>query len=192
MFKKIASIALAAAMLTSAAAIAASAADTDEAVGAVEDSALGADESGSELGAEAGDTVAAGNTLSFDANTAGWKNYKKVFCYIWEYGGSAFADFGAKETKCSDEDGDGVWTFDLSAAGWNLQSGKEYGVIFRPITCLSVPSATATLLSATAPPMRTPRTPARLLPLLSGRVRTRLSSVLSWKLLLSVMLSVPA
>ena len=130
MFKKIASIALAAAMLTSAAAIAASAADTDEAVGAVEDSALGADESGSELGAEAGDTVAAGNTLSFDANTAGWKNYKKVFCYIWEYGGSAFADFGAKETKCSDEDGDGVWTFDLSAAGWNLQSGKEYGVIF--------------------------------------------------------------
>ncbi|MDO4748363.1 MAG: starch-binding protein, partial [Eubacteriales bacterium] len=78
----------------------------------------------------AGAETGAANVLHFDATSAGWKNFKKVFCYIWEYGGESFFAWQAKASACTDTDGDGVWTYDLDAKKVTLQPGVIYGVIF--------------------------------------------------------------
>lgn len=70
------------------------------------------------------------NVLHFDPTTAGWKNFKKVYCHIWEYGGESFFAWQAKAEQCKDEDGDGVWTYDLDAKRVTLEDGKLYTVIF--------------------------------------------------------------
>ena len=137
MFKKLASIALAATMLTGTAAIAASAAETtdDAAVAATEQAAVGADDSSvgaddSSVGADSSSEVGSGNVINFDANSTGWKNFKYCMCYIYEYAGDAFKDWGVKATRMKDDDGDGVWTYDLDKAGITLDSSKYYGVLF--------------------------------------------------------------
>ncbi len=116
MFKKIASLVLAATMMISTAAFATSAAE----VPAEESAVVAADESSA---------VGAANKVNFDANSTGWKNFKKVFCYIWEYGGSEFFAWGSRKTQCSDN-GDGTYSFDLDKAGISLDSSKVYAVIF--------------------------------------------------------------
>ena len=134
MFKKIVSIAIAAMMVASTAAIAVSAAETDEAVvAAAEDSAavaapdgdssVGADDSGSAA-------VGAGNTINFQVDTNLWKNFKKIYCYLYEHGGDEIIVWGSNKGAMSDDDKDNVWTFDLDAKGISLDSGKQYGVIF--------------------------------------------------------------
>ncbi len=74
--------------------------------------------------------MTSGNVLHFDANTTEWKNYKKIFCHIWEWNGDSFYAWQAKGEACTDEDGDGVWTYDLDARGVDLEDGQQYGVIF--------------------------------------------------------------
>ncbi len=134
MFKKIVSIAIAAMMVASTAAIAVSAAETDSAaVAAAEDSAavaapdgdssVGADDSGSAA-------VGAGNTINFQVDTNLWKNFKKVYCYLYEHNGDEIIVWGSNKGAMSDDDKDNVWTFDLDAKGISLDSGKQYGVIF--------------------------------------------------------------
>ena len=134
MFKKIVSIAIAAMMVASTAAIAVSAAETDEAVvAAAEDSAavaapdgdssVGADDSGSAA-------VGAGNTINFQVDTSLWKNFKKVYCYLYEHGGDEIIVWGSNKGAMTDTKKDNVWTFDLDAKGISLDSGKQYGVIF--------------------------------------------------------------
>ncbi|MBQ8057454.1 MAG: hypothetical protein IJ275_03860 [Ruminococcus sp.] len=71
-----------------------------------------------------------GNLLHFDVKSAGWTNYKKIFCHIWEYGGESFFAWQAKGEQCKDENGDGVWTYDLDARGVYLDSELLYVVIF--------------------------------------------------------------
>ena len=46
--------------------------------------------------------------------------------YIYEYTGDAFKDWGVKATRMKDDDGDGVWTYDLDKAGITLDSSKYY------------------------------------------------------------------
>lgn len=71
-----------------------------------------------------------GNTLRFDTNSAGWNNFKKVYCHIWVYGGDSFYSWQAKGSACTDADGDGIWTYDLDAKGVTLEPGTLYAVIF--------------------------------------------------------------
>ncbi|MDO4830697.1 MAG: LPXTG cell wall anchor domain-containing protein [Clostridia bacterium] len=132
MFKKLASIALAATMLVGTAGIAASAAEVkdDSAVAAEDQSAVGAQDSDS-VGADSeSSSVGSGNVINFDASTTDWQNYKYCMCYIYEIGGDEFFDWGVKKTRMKDEDKDNVWTYDLDNAGISLDSGKYYAVIF--------------------------------------------------------------
>ena len=71
-----------------------------------------------------------GNTLRFDVNSAGWSNYKQIYCHIWEYGGESFYAWSSKAEKCTDYDNDGIWTYDLDAKGITLDRNKQYCVIF--------------------------------------------------------------
>ena len=128
MFKKIASLAIAATMMVGTAAITASAAEVEADTVGAEDSAVVSADSSSEVGADAGsDSVGAGNTLSFDVNSAGWKNYKKIFCHIWVYGGDQLNPWQSKKESCKDN-GDGTFTYDLSKV--TIESGTLYAVIF--------------------------------------------------------------
>ena len=131
MFKRIMSVMLAIVMLMSVAMIATSAAQVeiaDNSADAVADVAAdGAADTGAD--GEVADTAAA-NTFNFDANSAGWNNFKKVFCHVWVYGGDSFYAWQAKGEACTDKDGDGIWTYDLDAKSVTLEAGTLYAVIF--------------------------------------------------------------
>ena len=131
MFKRIMSVMLAIVMLMSVAMIATSAAQVeiaDNSADAVADVAAdGAADTGAD--GEVADTAAA-NTFNFDANSAGWNNFKKVFCHVWAYGGDSFYAWQAKGEACTDKDGDGIWTYDLDAKSVSLEAGTLYAVIF--------------------------------------------------------------
>ena len=120
MFKKIMSVMLAVLMLMSVVAISASAAQVEIADNSADAVADVAADGSAETGAD--------NVLNFDANSAGWKNFKKVFCHIWVYGGDSFYSWQQKASACKDADGDGVWTYDLSKI--TLEAGTLYAVIF--------------------------------------------------------------
>ena len=131
MFKRIMSVMLAVVMLMSVAMVAASAAQVeiaDNSADAVADVAAG---DAADTGAE-GDTAETGSahTFTFDVNSAGWNNYKKIHCYIWEYGTeNKLTNWQEKKNQCKDN-GDGTWTFDLDAKGLSIADGVLYCVIF--------------------------------------------------------------
>ncbi|MBR2714763.1 MAG: hypothetical protein IKB73_00970 [Ruminococcus sp.] len=72
------------------------------------------------------------NVLHFDTNTANhWgNNYSKVYCHIWGYDGDTFFRWQSNSEKCTDEDGDGIWTYDLDYYRIVLEDDKSYCVIF--------------------------------------------------------------
>lgn len=130
MFKKIVSIAIAAMMVASTAAIAVSAAETDSAaVAAAEDSAAVAAPDGDSVGAESGDAAVGGNSISFQVDRNLWKNFKKVYCYLYEHGGDEIIVWGSNKGAMTDA-GNDTFTFDFDAKGITIESGKQYGVIF--------------------------------------------------------------
>ena len=130
MFKKIVSIAIAAMMIGSTAAITASAADGDEAVAAADDSSAVAAADDSSVGAEGGsEATSAGSKIYFDANTAGWKNFKKIYLYLYDHANGEMITWGSKKGAMSDE-GSGKWSYDLASKGFTLDSGNAYGCIF--------------------------------------------------------------
>ena len=69
------------------------------------------------------------NTLTFDVESAGWKNFETIHCHIWEYDGDYFYAYGSRKEKCTDN-GDGTWTYDLDEKGIVLEDGKLYALIF--------------------------------------------------------------
>lgn len=141
MFKKIASLAIAATMMVGTAAITASAAEVEsDAVGA-EDSAVVSADNSSEVGADAGsEAVGAGNVIKFDAKKSGWNldTNKKFFCHIWKADGSKTSegkDWPAWQSKaelCTLDKDTGIATYDLSKAdpGISSSDGSVYCVIF--------------------------------------------------------------
>ena len=130
MFKKIASIAIATMMLGSTAAIAASAADSDDAVAAADDSSAVAAADDSSVGAEEGfEVTSAGSKIYFDANTTGWKTYKKIYLYLYDHANGEMVTWGSKKGMMTDE-GSGKWSYDLEAKGFTLESSNSYGCIF--------------------------------------------------------------
>ena len=83
-----------------------------------------------DVAADGSAETGAANVLNFEPNTAGWNNFKKVFCHIWAYGGDSFYSWQAKGEACADKDGDGIWTYDLDAKGVALEANTLYAVIF--------------------------------------------------------------
>lgn len=130
MFKKIASIVLAVLLVVSMTVIAVSAAGTDEAVAANSDSEAVAAGDGDSVGAdEDSGSVGAGNTINFEVDPSLWKNFKTIYCYLYEHGGDELITWGSKKGAMTNA-GNNVWSFDLDAKGISLDSSKQYGVIF--------------------------------------------------------------
>lgn len=133
MFKKIASLVIAATMLVATGSFATSAAETEEvAVAAADESAVGADSS-SEVGADSSSEVGAGDVISFDVKKSGWNNVKSVFCHIWRPDGTGdWNDWQSKAEKCSYDADSGIATYDLSKVGNQVtkSNGREFCVIF--------------------------------------------------------------
>lgn len=131
MFKKIASIVIAAAMMISTAAFS---------ISAAEDSAAVSADNSSEVGAEASDEVGAGNIIKFDVKKSGWNldTTKKVFCHIWRADGKQTSEgkdwpgWQAKVELCKFDKKTGIAEYDLSKAdpGISKSDGKVYCVIF--------------------------------------------------------------
>ncbi|MBQ8860727.1 MAG: dockerin type I repeat-containing protein [Ruminococcus sp.] len=73
------------------------------------------------------------NVLHFDANTVApfWVyKFERIYCHIWEYEGESFYRWQSIRELCTDEDKDGIWTYDLDKNGIELEDGKLYAVIF--------------------------------------------------------------
>lgn len=139
MFKKIASLVVAATMITGTAAITASAAEAEVETVAAEDSAVVSADSSSEVGADsASSEVGAGNTISFDVEKSGWGNVKTVYCHIWKADGTptssgeAWPEWQTKAELATYDKETGIATFDLSKTGheFSKSDGKIYCVIF--------------------------------------------------------------
>lgn len=134
MFKKIASLVIAATMLSSTAAFAVSAAEADDSsVAADSSSEVGADSS-SEVGADSSDSTGAEkNVISFDVKKSGWGNVKNMFCHIWRPDGTGEAhSWQSKKEKCTYDAATGIATYDLSKTNFDISKsdGREYCVIF--------------------------------------------------------------
>lgn len=136
MFKKIASLAIAATMMVGTAAVTASAAEVEaETVGA-EDSAVVSADSSSEVGADsASESVSAGSVVMFDAKKSGWNldTNKKFYCHIWKADGSgSWPEWQTKAELCTFDKDTGIATYDLSKTGntINASDGRIYCVIF--------------------------------------------------------------
>lgn len=126
MFKKLASIALAALMVTGTAAIV-SAAETEEAVGAADQSAVAAADE-SEVGASADSNTGADSKIYFEVPSF-WHNFKDIRLYLYEVGGDVLIPWNSKKGKMTDEK-NGKWSFDLAAKGYTFSDSKTYACIF--------------------------------------------------------------
>ena len=129
MFKRIASIAIAALMLGSTAVVAASAVEADEAVAAADESAVGADDNSAVGANEDTGSTGSGNVVYFEV-PGDWKNFDKITIYLSGHtsGESNTFAWGSKKGFMTDE-GNGVWSFDLADKGYDL-SGDTYSCIF--------------------------------------------------------------
>lgn len=135
MFKKIAGLFLAAAVMCSSAAITASAAEAedDAAVAAADQSGEVSADGSSEVSAAASSEVEAGNVIKFDVKKSGWNNVKTVFCHIWKADGSGdWPAWQSKKEKCKYDASTGIATYDLSMTGNTISKsdGRVYCVIF--------------------------------------------------------------
>lgn len=135
MFKKIAGLFLAAAVMCSSAAITASAAEAedDAAVAAADQSGEVSADGSSEVSADASSEVEAGNVIKFDVKKSGWNNVKTVFCHVWKADGSGdWPAWQSKKEKCKYDASTGIATYDLSMTGNTISKsdGRVYCVVF--------------------------------------------------------------
>ena len=129
MFKKIASVLMAASMLLGVAAVSASAAESEESVAA---------EGSSEVAADASSEVSAAKEIYFDVNSSGWGNVRTVYCHVWRpdgkdtTSGEGWPAWQGKKEKCKFDKNTGIATYDLSKTGndFNESEGRYYCVIF--------------------------------------------------------------
>lgn len=131
MFKKVMSLALASTLVLSAGAFAASAAEAEEAVAANDESVVSADDS-SAVAADDESQVGANPTIYFDTKSAGWNNFKTVFCHVWKADGTGtWPDWQLRPERCTDE-GNGIYAYDLTKTKNDIKpsDGKLYCVIF--------------------------------------------------------------
>lgn len=113
MFKKVMSLALASTLVLSAGAFAASAAEAEDAVAANDESAVAADDS-SAVAAGDESQVGAGTKIYFDVKSAGWKNYKKIYCHVWRADGTGtWPSWQTKREVCEKENDD-LYSYDIT------------------------------------------------------------------------------
>ena len=70
--------------------------------------------------------------IYFDVESAGWKNYKSIYCHIWSLDGTGeWPSWQTKRERCDLED-DGRYSYTLSKTGneFRYSDGRIYGVIF--------------------------------------------------------------
>jgi len=136
MFKKIASLAIAATMMVGTAAITASAAEVEADTVGAEDSAVVSADNSSEVGADtASETVSAGSVIKFDVKKSGWnlETTKKVYAHVWKADGSGtWPEWQSKKEQCTYDSSTGIATYDLSKTGNTISpsDGRVYCVIF--------------------------------------------------------------
>lgn len=136
MFKKIASLAIAATMMVGTAAVTASAAEVEADTVGAEDSAVVSADNSSEVGADtASDTVGAGSVVKFDAKKSGWNldTNKLFYCHIWKSDGSGtWPEWQTKAELCTFDKATGIATYDLSKTGNTISpsDGRIYSIIF--------------------------------------------------------------
>lgn len=135
MFKKIAGLFLAAAVMCSSAAITASAAEAedDAAVAAADQSGEVSADGSSDVSANGSSEVEAGNVIKFNVKKSGWNNVKTVFCHVWKADGSGdWPAWQSKKEKCKYDSSTGIATYDLSKTGNTISKsdGRVYCVIF--------------------------------------------------------------
>ena len=136
MFKKIASLAIAATMMVGTAAITASAAEVEADTVGAEDSAVVSADNSSEVGADsASESVSAGSVINFDVKKSGWnlETTKKVYAHVWKADGSGtWPDWQSKKEQCTYDSSTGIATYDLSKTGNTISpsDGRVYCVIF--------------------------------------------------------------
>ena len=129
MFKKIASLVLAAALMASTAVFTTSAAETDE------DSVAVAADQASEVGAESSTEVGSNKVIYFDVKSAGW-NAKSVWCHIWRADGTGdWPAWSTKAEKCTYDKETGIATYDIQTAidrnfKMDIDDTKSFCVIF--------------------------------------------------------------
>ncbi|MBQ6153766.1 MAG: dockerin type I repeat-containing protein [Ruminococcus sp.] len=82
------------------------------------------------VAAFAADPPSKSPVIFIDTNATAWNNADQIYCHIYEYGGPEFYQWQTKKEKCSDEDGDGIWSYDLEEKEITLEDGKMYCVIF--------------------------------------------------------------
>lgn len=115
MFKRILSLVIAVLVIASVAVVSASAAETDAA-------ATGAGVTSGKIYFQ----------IPTDSKN-GWKSFKTVYCHIWAYNGEGdtqtWLSWQSKKEKCTDE-GNGVWSYDVSKTGNTFYEGKTYCIIF--------------------------------------------------------------
>ena len=68
--------------------------------------------------------------IDFDAKSAEWEDSAYIGFHIWELGEDLFYEWGSKQQRGTDEDGDGIWSYNLAAHDIVLDPDKQYGVIF--------------------------------------------------------------
>lgn len=73
-------------------------------------------------------SAAEDTTIYFEV-PSDWKNYKTVFCHIWEYGGDTpLANWQSKKERCDQVEGN-LYSYDTTKVG-GLAAGTTYCVIF--------------------------------------------------------------
>lgn len=79
-------------------------------------------------GAAEGTAEEAPHEFNFDAKSAGWEDAEYISFHIWG-DDEIFFDWGSRRQKGKDDDGDGIWTYDLDSQGIVLDPDKNYYVI---------------------------------------------------------------
>lgn len=136
MFKKIVSLMVAAMMISSCAAIGASAAETSESQAAADVAAteVAANDSSASVGAStSSETTGTDGKVTFKVPD-NWKSGQQIYAHIWmanDDGSVSWSSWKSKAEKCTDN-GDGTWSYDLSKLPGSLDSSKgaAYCVIF--------------------------------------------------------------
>lgn len=113
MFKKVMSLALASTLVLSAGAFAASAAEAEDAVAANDESAVAADDS-SAVAAGDESQVGAGTKIYFDVKSAGWKNYKTIYCHVWRADGTGTWPSWQTKREVCDKENDDLYSYDIT------------------------------------------------------------------------------
>lgn len=61
--------------------------------------------------------IVAGTKIYFDVESAGWKNYRNIYCHIWRADGTGeWPNWQAKKERCVKEDS-GLYSYDVTKTG---------------------------------------------------------------------------